>query len=63
MNVWMMRNGRAMATDGSAMNDKMTAAAISFMESQVSDPVLREKLRPYSKCELRRLVRTEENCC
>lgn len=50
MNIRMMRMGRAMATDGDPLNDQMTTAAVKFMESQISDPELREKVRPYSKC-------------
>jgi hypothetical protein len=38
------------ATNYSKENDTMTATAVAFMESQVSDPVLREKVRPDSKC-------------
>ncbi|OQV01812.1 hypothetical protein CLAIMM_07103 [Cladophialophora immunda] len=49
MNLEMMRNCRPMATDGNPMNDKMTQEAINFMESQISDPELREKVRPHSK--------------
>ncbi|OAL45651.1 FAD/NAD(P)-binding domain-containing protein [Pyrenochaeta sp. DS3sAY3a] len=49
MNLRMMKMGRKMATDGDPVNDAMTAQAVKFMESQISDPELREKLRPYSK--------------
>lgn len=52
MNLRMMRLGRAMALDYDPANDRMTTMAIDFMESQISDPELREKVRPYSKCEL-----------
>ena len=52
MNLRMMKHGRKMATDGDPLNDEMTEQAVKFMESQISDPVLREKVRPYSKCEL-----------
>lgn len=50
MNLTMMKMGRKMATDGDPVNDAMTAQAVRFMESQISDLELREKLRPYSKC-------------
>ena len=52
MNLRMMFYGRRMATDGDPLNDQMTAQAVKFMESQISDPVLREKVRPNSKCKL-----------
>lgn len=52
MNLRMMRYGRKMATDGDPLNDAMTKQAVKFMESQIADPVLREKVRPYSKCEM-----------
>lgn len=39
-----------MATDNTKENDQMTKAAIDFMESQIKDPILREKVRPRSKC-------------
>ena len=50
MNLRMMYYGKVMATDGTPENDMMTRQAINFMESQIEDPELREKVRPYSKC-------------
>ncbi len=50
MNLEMMRECRPMATDGDHMNDKMTREAIAYMESQIQDPELRERVRPHSKC-------------
>jgi hypothetical protein len=38
------------ATNESKENNNMTATSIAFMESQISDPALREKVRPDSKC-------------
>ncbi|KAK4946331.1 hypothetical protein LTR10_014529 [Elasticomyces elasticus] len=59
MNLRMMRLGRAMATDGDPLNDQMTATAVKFMESQISDPELREKVRPYSKYYCKRPLRLD----
>ena len=50
MNLRMMYYGKKMATEGHPLNDRMTAQANEFMESQISDPELREKVRPTSKC-------------
>ena len=60
MNLRMMYYGRAMATDGTDLNDQMTRTAVTFMESQISDPELREKVRPNSKCKQHGL---EDPCC
>jgi hypothetical protein len=56
MNLRMMKMGRKMAIDGDPVNDAMTQQAIQFMESQIKDPELREKLRPKSKCTLNKLA-------
>ncbi|KAJ9633606.1 hypothetical protein H2204_006812 [Knufia peltigerae] len=61
MNLRMMRYGRKMATDGDPLNDAMTKQAVKFMESQIADPVLREKVRPYSKFLRENLVRYSED--
>lgn len=50
MNLRIMMNGRKVATDGHPLNDQMTQSAISFMESEVTDPELRNLVRPDSKC-------------
>jgi cation diffusion facilitator CzcD-associated flavoprotein CzcO len=50
MNFRMMRMGMGLATDNSTGNDGMNRTAVQFMESQIIDPELREKLRPDSKC-------------
>jgi hypothetical protein len=55
MNLRMMRYGKKMATDGHPENDVMTKKAVEFMESQIRDPQLREKVRPNSKCEFQNL--------
>ncbi|KAH7011037.1 hypothetical protein EDB80DRAFT_836645 [Ilyonectria destructans] len=47
------------ATNNSRENNAMTATAVAFMESQVSDPVLREKVRPDSKYYCKRPLRLD----
>jgi len=42
--------------EGAKLNTDLTNAATGFMESQIQDPVLREKLRPNSKCKCNNLV-------
>ncbi|EXJ68486.1 uncharacterized protein A1O5_08279 [Cladophialophora psammophila CBS 110553] len=59
MNFRMMRFGRKMATDGDPLNDQMTAMAVKFMESEISDPELREKVRPDSKYYCKRPLRLD----
>ncbi|KAK5311793.1 hypothetical protein LTR93_011591 [Exophiala xenobiotica] len=49
VNVWVMRYGQRLATDGSDMNDDMSQKAVEYMESQIKDPKLREILRPNAK--------------
>jgi hypothetical protein len=52
LNIEMIVWGKQTATEGAKLNDDLTLAANQFMESQIHDPVLREKLRPSSKCGL-----------
>ncbi|RKL12718.1 hypothetical protein BFJ70_g16122 [Fusarium oxysporum] len=49
LNLEMMIWGKQTATEGAKLNTNLTLAANHFMESQIQDPVLREKLRPNSK--------------
>lgn len=50
LNLEMMIWGKQTAMEGAKLNTQLTLAATSFMESQIHDPVLREKLQPNSKC-------------
>ncbi|KAF4439161.1 FAD NAD(P)-binding domain-containing [Fusarium acutatum] len=54
-----MFGARRSATDGTPENKQMTDTAVKFMESQISDPVLREKVRPDSKYYCKRPLRLD----
>ncbi|KAI8933950.1 hypothetical protein NX059_008724 [Plenodomus lindquistii] len=59
MNLRMMIYGPKMATDGHPLNDKMTQSAVSFMESQIKDPELRDLVRPDSQYYCKRPLRLD----
>lgn len=50
INLWVIRFGQKLATDGDDMNDDMNQKAVEYMESQIKDPKLREIVRPNAKC-------------
>ncbi|KEF51206.1 uncharacterized protein A1O9_12709 [Exophiala aquamarina CBS 119918] len=59
MNLRMMMYGKETARNNSPQNDAMNRMAVSFMESQVEDPKLRQILRPTAKYYCKRPLRLD----
>jgi hypothetical protein len=50
MNLRMMYYGKKMATEHTTWNDRMTKMAHNFLDREITDPKLRDLIRPQSKC-------------